>query len=204
MDEERSVRGAANHPAALTVDPSTFLRRETEMVRMRTTAVLGAAVVALVLASCANDGGQEGGGQAGGQPTGEQAVSGGATVAVADGDLGPMLVDSQGRTLYLFLADTGSRSTCYDDCASNWPALVSDGRPGAGDGIDASMLGTTARTDGSTQVTFEGQPLYRFGGDSAAGDANGQGIGGVWYVVSPQGTPIKDSGSGGKAGGGGY
>jgi predicted lipoprotein with Yx(FWY)xxD motif len=177
------------------------------MVRMRAMVVAGAVAFALMLAACSNgDGGgqTDGGGQAGGagQATGGDAMSDGATVAVADGDLGPMLVDSQGRTLYMFLADQGSRSTCYEDCASNWPALTAEGRPSASDGIDASTLGTTERTDGSTQVTFEGHPLYRFSGDSSAGDANGEGIGGVWFVVSPHGTPIKASGGGAKAGGG--
>lgn len=170
------------------------------MVRMRI--VLGAALVALVLAACSN-GGSNGssGGQAagGGQATGAQGggqAAGGATVAVADGSLGKMLVDGQGRTLYLFLADESSSSTCAGDCASTWPALTVTGSPTAGDGVQASMLGTTPRQDGGTQVTFDGHPLYTFSGDSAAGDTNGEGIGGVWYVVSPTGTPIKSSGGG--------
>jgi predicted lipoprotein with Yx(FWY)xxD motif len=171
------------------------------MVRMRATSVIGAAVVVLALTACSNgnDGQQAAGG---GQATGGAPESAGATVAIADGDLGRMLVDAQGRTLYLFLADQGSKSTCYGDCASTWPALTSEGGPTADDGIDASMLGTTERSDGSTQVTADGHPLYRFSGDSAAGDVNGQGIGDVWFVVSPQGTPLKASG-GGMSGGGG-
>jgi predicted lipoprotein with Yx(FWY)xxD motif len=120
--------------------------------------------------------------------------AGSGTVTVHEGDLGQMLVDSQGRTLYLFLSDSGSKSTCYSDCASNWPALTTDARPTAGDGVEASMLGTTTRTDGTTQVTFDGHPLYRFAGDTAAGDTNGEGIGDVWYAVAPDGTPIKKSG----------
>lgn len=103
----------------------------------------------------------------------------------------------------LFLADQGSQSTCYGDCASTWPALTSEALPTADDGIDASALGTTERSDESTRVTVDGHPLYRFSGNSAAGDVNGEGIGDVWFVVSPQGTPIKASGAGGNSGGGG-
>jgi predicted lipoprotein with Yx(FWY)xxD motif len=160
-------------------------------MRTRTAAVLGVAVFAL--AACSNGEGSAGGDQEAG---GGSAGATGATVAmvrVARGDLGPMLVDADGRTLYVFLADTGSTSTCYGECAANWPALVSSGRPAAADGIDPSMIGTTVRTDGSKQVTFDGRPLYVFGGDAAAGDTNGQGIGGVWFVVSPRGTPIEDA-----------
>jgi predicted lipoprotein with Yx(FWY)xxD motif len=174
------------------------------MVRMRMTMVLGAVLFALVLASCSNgstndsSGGQAaGGGQATGAGAGDaMSGSGGATVAVADGDLGKMLVDADGRTLYLFLADTGSTSTCAGDCASTWPALTVTGKPTAADGVDAAMLGTSKRPDGGEQVTFDGHPLYTFSGDSAAGDTNGEGIGGVWYVVSPDGTPIKQAGGG--------
>lgn len=151
------------------------------------------ALLALGLAACSNGGGTNAGaGGKGGSPADQQ-----ATVAVASGDLGQMLVDSQGRTLYMFLADTGDQSTCYGDCASTWPALTAGGQPTATDGVQSSMLGTTQRTDGSTQVTFDGHPLYHYASDGAPGDTNGEGIGGIWFVVSPNGTPIKDSGSGG-------
>jgi predicted lipoprotein with Yx(FWY)xxD motif len=171
------------------------------MVDVRMRIMLGAAVFALVLAACSN-GGSGGQTEGGGQPAqgdGGATGSGGATVAVANGDLGQMLVDSQGRTLYLFLSDKGSTSTCEADCASTWPALTVTGQPTAGDGVDAATLGTTTRPDGGTQVTIDGHPLYMFSGDAAAGDTNGQGIGGVWFVVSPDGAPIKGSaGSRGK------
>jgi predicted lipoprotein with Yx(FWY)xxD motif len=87
--------------------------------------------------------------------------------------------------------DTDGASTCYDDCAANWPALVTDGDPVAGQGTDASLLGTTERTDGTVQVTYANQPLYFFGGDQQPGDTNGQEIGDVWYVVSPDGEPVE-------------
>jgi len=160
--------------------------------------VMGVTAFALVQAACsngssgstANGNAAAGDGQQGGQTDDVQ------TVSVSKGDLGQMLVDSHRRTLYVFLSDTSSKSTCYQDCADNWPALTTSGTPGAGAGVDASMLGTTRRTDGSTQATFDGHPLYVFSGDSAPGDANGEGIGNAWYVVAPDGTPIKKAGGG--------
>jgi predicted lipoprotein with Yx(FWY)xxD motif len=110
-----------------------------------------------------------------------------ATVETADSALGTILVDDAGLTLYLFMNDTDGTSTCYDDCEANWPPLTVDGEPTAGEGADASLLGTTERDDGSTQVTYAGQPLYRFAGDQAAGDVNGQGVGDVWFAVTPEG-----------------
>jgi predicted lipoprotein with Yx(FWY)xxD motif len=116
------------------------------------------------------------------------ASGGGVAVEVADSDLGSILV-SEGRTLYLFMPDSGGPSTCVDACADTWPALVTEGAPEAGDGVDAA-LATAPRDDGTEQVTAAGWPLYFFSGDAAAGDVNGQGIGGVWYVVAPDGTAI--------------
>jgi predicted lipoprotein with Yx(FWY)xxD motif len=132
-----------------------------------------------------------------------------ATVGVANGSLGKMLVDSQGRTLYLFQADKGTKSACTGACAAAWPPLRSSGQPTAGAGATASMLGTTQRSDGKPQVTYNGHPLYRFSEDQSAGDTNGQGVnafGGLWYVVSPAGRQItsKPSTSSGGGGGGGY
>jgi predicted lipoprotein with Yx(FWY)xxD motif len=144
---------------------------------------LGAAT-AVAFAACSDDGGSNGGdGDAGGG-------SAAATVAVEDSDLGEIVVDADGTTLYVFLADEGTESTCYDECEENWPPLTVDGEPVAGEGIDASLLGTTERTDGSTQVTLDGHPLYLFAGDQTADDVNGQGVGDVWYVVSPSGEAI--------------
>jgi predicted lipoprotein with Yx(FWY)xxD motif len=115
---------------------------------------------------------------------------GSATVKTSETDLGTILTGPDGLTLYAFGADEGSESTCYDDCAAAWPALTVSGDPAAGSGVDAAMLGTTERTDGTVQVTYGGHPLYYFAEDSAPGDTNGQGVGDVWYVVSPEGDPI--------------
>ena len=142
-----------------------------------------AAIFPLVIAACSN--GDDTGGGADDEP--DEAAE--TVVAVEDSELGQIVVDSEGRTLYVFLVDETSESTCYDDCEANWPPLTVDGEP-AGDGVDAALLGTTERQDGSTQVTLDGHPLYHFAGDETADDVNGQGVGDVWYVVSPEGEAI--------------
>jgi predicted lipoprotein with Yx(FWY)xxD motif len=116
-----------------------------------------------------------------------------ATVKVADSDLGRILVDSHGRTLYLFKKDTGTKSACYGQCAEFWPPLRPGGKPKAGRGARASMIGTTKRRDGSRQVTYNGHPLYGFAQDTKPGDTNGEGVkafGARWWAVSPAGTQV--------------
>jgi predicted lipoprotein with Yx(FWY)xxD motif len=116
-----------------------------------------------------------------------------ATVSVASTGLGKILVDSQGRTLYLFQKDSGTKSACSGACASAWPPLRASGKPTVGGGAKASLVGTTPRSDGKPQVTYNGHPLYGYQGDSNAGDTNGQGItgfGGPWYVLSATGNEI--------------
>ncbi len=132
-----------------------------------------------------------------------------ATLNVANtGNLGNVLVNSQGRTLYLFQADTGTTSNCTGACAAAWPPLVSNGKPTTGNGVNAGMVGTTMRSDGTTQVTYNGHPLYTYIRDSKPGDANGQGVtafGGAWFAVSPSGSAVTSSSSssgGGSSGGG--
>jgi predicted lipoprotein with Yx(FWY)xxD motif len=125
------------------------------------------------------------------------------------------LTDATGRTIYVFAADTTTQSTCYNSCASFWPPVLTSGAPSASGGVAAAKLGTTKRTDGTTQVTYNGHPLYTFKLDSAPGDTNGQGknlSGGLWWVVGTNGTAITSSGgsSGSSSGssssssGGGY
>jgi len=157
----------------------------------------------LLLAACSDDGGDDDAtpaadGGATEQPAEEEPAeeepAGDATVAVSDTDLGEILVDADGLTAYVFLSDEqdSGESTCYDDCEASWPPVVADGEPVAGDGVDDSLLGTIEREDGSTQVTYDGWPLYLFASDAAAGDVNGQGVGGVWFVVGPDGKAIED------------
>ena len=120
------------------------------------------------------------------------AAGGAVTVMVAESDFGPILVDAEGKTLYMFKPDTAGESTCYEDCEANWPPLVVTGDVTVGEGLDAATFTTVARTDGSTQVKAGAWPLYYFANDAAAGDVNGQGQGDVWYVVSPAGEPIEE------------
>ena len=127
-----------------------------------------------------------------------------ATVGVANTGLGNVLVNSAGMTLYMFAKDTGTQSTCTGACAQNWPPLLDNGKPTAGSGATASMLGTTTRSDGGKQVTYNGHPLYLFAGDNAPGDTNGQGLtafGGSWFGLSAAGNQV--SGQASNSGGGG-
>lgn len=125
--------------------------------------------------------------------SGGAAPEGTVSLAVSQSDeLGSFLVDADGMTLYLFTKDTEGESTCYDDCASAWPPLLTGGEAAAGEGVDASLLGTTERTDGTTQVTYGGWPLYYWVKDAAPGDTTGQDVGEVWYVVSPAGEAVHD------------
>ncbi len=117
----------------------------------------------------------------------------GTTIAVATSKLGQILVDGKGMTVYLFVVDKGTTSNCYTSCATIWPPVLTTGAAQAGAGANASLLGTTTRTDGKTEVTYAGHPLYYFVQDKAAGDITGQGIngfGGLWWVLSPSGAAI--------------
>jgi predicted lipoprotein with Yx(FWY)xxD motif len=97
-------------------------------------------------------------------------------VRVADSRLEKILVDSQGRTLYLFKADSGNKSACSSACATAWPPLRSGGKPTVGSGAKSSLVGTSPRSDGTAQVTYNGHPLYPFVKDHKPGDVNGQGV----------------------------
>lgn len=114
-----------------------------------------------------------------------------AVVAVTSTDLGDVLVDGDGMTLYLFDPDEQGPSTCDDDCAASWPPLVSDGEPVAGEGVDPALLGTAERDDGTVQVTYDGWPLYRWAADEAPGDTTGQGVGDVWWVLDAGGRRLR-------------
>jgi predicted lipoprotein with Yx(FWY)xxD motif len=113
-----------------------------------------------------------------------------AIVSLRQTRLGDILVDAEGRTLYLFTSDKDANSTCYGECASYWPPLTTEGTPLGGDGIDPTQLGTSARTDGTTMVTFNGHPLYYFIKDGNPGDVAGQGYNNVWYVLDAKGNAI--------------
>jgi predicted lipoprotein with Yx(FWY)xxD motif len=129
-----------------------------------------------------------------------------ASVGVANTGLGDVLVDRQGRTLYLFKRDSGTMSACTGACAVNWPPLRVRGTPLIGSGAKPSDVGTTARRDGISQLTYNGHPLYTFVNDKKPGDTNGEGIdafGGSWFAVSPAGAQVAPR-SQPQGGGGGY
>jgi predicted lipoprotein with Yx(FWY)xxD motif len=116
-----------------------------------------------------------------------------ATVRVAKSRLGRILVDSTGRTLYLFKRDSGTSSACSGACAIAWPPLRTGATPRVAGGANAALVGTTRRSDGARQVTYHGHPLYLFVKDKKPGDVNGQGLtafGAAWFAVSPAGNQI--------------
>jgi predicted lipoprotein with Yx(FWY)xxD motif len=115
-----------------------------------------------------------------------------STIALRSTAVGKVIVGANGRTLYLFTADKGTKSVCYGQCATYWPPLIA-GKPTVGAGLTASKLGTTKRKDGKLQVTYDGHPLYFFALDKKAGEIKGQGyvhFGGTWWTVSAAGTKI--------------
>ena len=115
------------------------------------------------------------------------------TVGAANSSLGSILVNSTGRTLYLFKADSATKSACSGACATAWPPLLATGTPTAGAGVTVAKLGTITRSDGTRQVTYNGHPLYLYVGDKQPGDVNGQGstaFGAGWFVLAPSGNEI--------------
>ncbi len=139
-----------------------------------------------------NTGGGGYGGKSGSNGTSAASKSGGAgVVAVAKvGDLGAIIVNSEGLTLYDFHKDKGGTSSCYGACAGAWPPLLTEGEPKAEAGAMSNQLGTTKRKDGTIQVTYAGWPLYTYVGDQGPGEANGNDIdqfGAEWYALQPNG-----------------
>lgn len=176
---------------------STSKRNGTRSKRAAAT-VLG---VTLLLAACGGDNGDT-------TETDPGAAGGDATVNVADGgDLGDILVDPGGNTLYIADGESGDSIMCIEACLDAWPPLtVESGEdPTAGDGVDGT-LSTVERDDGTVQVTYDGLPLYTFANDSGPGDINGHGITDplTWHAVNPDGPAPLDAGNdnGGGYGGG--
>jgi predicted lipoprotein with Yx(FWY)xxD motif len=172
------------------------------------TFLAGAAVVGVAALTVAACGGGGGGGATASTAPPKTASGQPVTVGVANSGLGKILVDSKGRTLYLFEKDSGTTSACSGACAGTWPPLRANDKPTAGSGATASMLGTSMRSDGKPQVTYNGHPLYRYQSDQKPGDTNGQGLtafGAAWFALSPTGTQVSGSADGSSSGGsGGY
>ncbi|MBW3668980.1 MAG: hypothetical protein KY443_07170 [Actinobacteria bacterium] len=145
------------------------------------------ALVALALAACGDSSDTT---TTGSQDTSSTSAAASGTVRVADSSLGDILVDERGMTLYLFTNDSEGTSVCEGSCAELWPPLRADGGPTGGAGVDGAKLSTITRPDGSTQVAYAGHPLYFYAKDSAPGDVTGQNVGGVWFAVRPDGTPV--------------
>jgi predicted lipoprotein with Yx(FWY)xxD motif len=117
-----------------------------------------------------------------------------ATVDLKKTGVGDVLTGPDGRTLYLFEKDKSPKSTCSGECANDWPPLMASGKPSAGTGVKASMLGTSKRSDGKEQVTYNGHPLYYYEGDKKTGETAGQGLdafGAEWYVVGANGSKVE-------------
>jgi predicted lipoprotein with Yx(FWY)xxD motif len=103
---------------------------------------------------------------------------------------GLFLTDDAGRTLYAFDNDKKDTSNCTGNCLQNWPPFIVRGMPQAGDRITASLISTFTRTDGTTQAEYDGHPLYYYAQDKNPGDVKGHGVGNVWHVLSPRGSPM--------------
>jgi predicted lipoprotein with Yx(FWY)xxD motif len=128
------------------------------------------------------------------------------SIGTAKGSAGTYLTADEGRTVYLWVADSGGKSACSGACAKEWPPVETGGKPKADHGVNAADLGTITRSDGSEQVTYNGHPLYYYAGDTGPGMDNGQGLNGfgaVWWLVAPSGASItsKVTVSGGSGGG---
>jgi predicted lipoprotein with Yx(FWY)xxD motif len=117
----------------------------------------------------------------------------GTTVRIGPTDLGDVLVDGEGMTLYVFDPDEQGPSTCYDDCATAWPPLLTDGDPVAEGDAEQELLGAIERDDGALQATYDGWPLYHWAADASPGDASGQAVQDVWWVVAADGQPVRNT-----------
>ncbi len=113
-----------------------------------------------------------------------------AEIKVATTSLGQILVNGNGMTLYAFTKDTPDTSNCTGNCLTIWPPLVTQGNPKVDTGVDQSMIGSAKLADGRMVVTYNNMPLYTYSKDTNPGDTNGQGVGSVWFVVSPAGKLI--------------
>jgi predicted lipoprotein with Yx(FWY)xxD motif len=167
---------------------------------MRTRLMIGAGAMALALAACGGYGSDDSSDEADSEslstaespaeeaPDGDQAAA--APVTEGETSLGTVLADTEGLTLYGFTDDTEGISTCNDACADAWPPLIVDGAELPA-GLDPSVFTVVERADGTNQLKAGEFPLYRFAGDSAPGDVNGQGSGGVWFVAAPDGSLVQ-------------
>ncbi len=170
------------------------------MTAPRTTALrrrlAAAAALALLLTACG--GGDDDAADGAGAPAADMteapaaAAGGDAVVTTAETDLGEVLVDADGLTLYGFTDDSGGTSSCSGDCAATWPPVIVEEGFAVGGGLDEGTFATTEREDGTLQLVAGDWPLYRYAADAAPGDVNGQAVGGVWFVVDAAGELVME------------
>ncbi|MER5502286.1 hypothetical protein ABT096_34560 [Streptomyces sp. NPDC002561] len=158
---------------------------------MRARKALFAIPLALGLVACGTGNGSDTRSTDGGKKPIEAAP--GTEITVADEELGSILVDGRGRTLYAFTKDKEATSNCDAECIAVWPALTSPSPATAGKGVEKSLLREAKRSGGAVHVTYGGWPLYYYVGDMVPGDVNGQGLDGEWFAVSPDGTLVRKS-----------
>jgi predicted lipoprotein with Yx(FWY)xxD motif len=186
------MQTGVGHVSIMAARISYPLPRRSNMIRNRpliAVAIPAVVAVAALVAGCGGNGGSAS------VPTHPKAATGQrATVGLEPvGGLGQVLVDSTGQTVYLFQKDARDESACTGACATEWPPVLATGKPVVGRDAKASLVGTIARSNGKSQVTYAGHPLYLFGGDNAQGEINGQGVnafGARWYTVSSSGTAV--------------
>ena len=171
-------------------------------MRKTSTLLTSAAVALLILTGCGGssdgDSGAEGPATGGSTTGGEEAV-----LSTTTSRFGDIVVDSTGRTVYVFDRDMpgSGKSACAGQCLENWPPVTSESDTPTVDGVSGDV-GTIEWDDGTLQVTLDGWPLYTFAGDAKAGDTAGQGVQGVWWIVDPSGVKVTDTG--GASGAPGY
>lgn len=163
-----------------------------------------ALLLALIALACGGDGEADDGDAAQGDtpaatddavadaPADADPGAGDPVAGISDSDLGQIVVAGDGMTLYAFTNDTDGTSVCTDDCATTWPPLVVEEGFTLAEELDAGVFSTIEREDGTLQLVAGDRPLYRYAPDTAPGDITGQGVGGVWFVVTPDGELIED------------
>jgi predicted lipoprotein with Yx(FWY)xxD motif len=179
----------------------------TTTAKFRSGSAIALAGVAMVVAGCGSSSSSSGSPAANAPPasSASQAAATGVSIGTAKGSDGTYLAGASGRALYLWVADSGGKSSCSGACAKVWPPLLTKGTPIASRGVVSSDLGTVTRADGTKQVTYKGHPLYSFAEDSGSGMTKGQGsdtFGAKWWLVAPSGSAITGGASSAASSGG--
>ncbi|MFB2597525.1 hypothetical protein ACEXQE_07020 [Herbiconiux sp. P17] len=160
-----------------------------------TLAAATAAVALLALAGCSSSGSPDTSAPAAGSSSSSpsSSSSGASDISTAGSSLGEIVVDGKGLTAYFYDVDTANSgaSACTGECATLWPAIESTSTTPVVDGVSGT-IGTITGVDGGNQITIDGRPIYTFANDKKPGDVAGQGVGGIWFAVSPSGEELSD------------